>query len=287
MLRPATDTDRGVVLALGVAEETAWFGQSDVTEEEVGEWVDDEGGITSGMVAVDDGGTVQGFVSPGQHGSVFLADPAAAVAVLDELLLWLLGQREVSGILTFAGDGGRREAFERHGLTHRRSAFFMTRAEGAGPLPAAQFPAGVAVSPYRWGEADEAVHRLIYVDAAWASVPGHTERDLEAWLSADRSCDAAFLARRDERPVGWVAGRIMDSGRGYVKGLAVAASERGRGLGRALLLHAFAHLQSAGARGLALDVEGANEGALRLYRSVGLRIEREWAIYCSDSASRA
>jgi ribosomal protein S18 acetylase RimI-like enzyme len=130
-----------------------------------------------------------------------------------------------------------------------------------------------------WGDADEAVHRLIYLDAAWASVPGHTERDLDAWRSKDRLCSSVFLARQNGRPVGWVTGRILASGRGYIAMLAVAASERGRGLGRALLLHAFADLQAAGAHGLALDVEGANTAALELYRSVGLEIEREWRIY--------
>src|SRR5438270_9192461 len=33
----------------------------------------------------------------------------------------------------------------------------------------------------RLGDADEAVHRLIYVDAAWGSVEGHAVRDLDAW----------------------------------------------------------------------------------------------------------
>ena len=92
-----------------------------------------------------------------------------------------------------------------------------------------------------------------------------------------------FLARRDGRPVGWVAGRLLDSGRGYISTLAVATDERGRGLGRALLLHAFADLEAAGARGLTLDVEAENDTALGLYRSVDLVVEREWRIYATGS----
>jgi ribosomal protein S18 acetylase RimI-like enzyme len=279
MLRPATDADRETILALGVAEEAAWFGEPDISAEEVGEWVDDTGGIALGVVALDDAGSVRGFAAPGQRGSVFLADPSRTVAVADELLPWLLEQRGDVELQTFAGDGERNAAFERHGLRHRRSSFSLSRPDGAGPLPTAAFPDGVDVAAYRWGEDDEAVHRLIYVDAAWASVPGHAERDLAAWLDKDRSNGSVFLARRREQPVGWVAGRILDSGSGYISTLAVAGGERGRGLGRALLLHGFADLQSAGARGLSLDVEAANDGALGLYRSVGLEIEREWRTY--------
>jgi ribosomal protein S18 acetylase RimI-like enzyme len=280
-LRSATDSDRDAVLALGVIEEAAWFGEAEVSAEEVGEWVDDEGGVAPGVVAVDDSGRVRGFASPGRREAVFLADPAWTDALADELLPWLHEQRDVVELMTFAGDTARVTAFERHGLRHRRSSFWMARLDGAGPVPAAAFPDGVDVAPYRLGEADEAVYRLVYVDAAWASVPGHAERDLDAWREKERACRSMFLARRDGRPVGWVAGRLLDSGRGYISTLAVATSERGRGLGRALLLHAFADLQLAGAHGLALGVEAENETALGLYRSVDLEIEREWRIYAT------
>src|SRR3954470_3026572 len=181
MLRPATDGDREAVFALGVAEEAVWFGAAEISAEEVGEWVDDEGGVAGGLVAVDDAGRVRGFASPGRHQSVFLADPALTDALADELLPWLRGQRDVIELMTFARDAARVGALERHGLRHRRSTFSLVRLDSAGPLPAAAFPEGIEVAPYRMGEADEAVHRLIHVDAAWASVPGHHEHEFEEW----------------------------------------------------------------------------------------------------------
>jgi len=174
-------------------------------------------------------------------------------------------------------------AFERHGLRHSRSSFTLARSDSAGSLPAAAFPDGVRVAPYRLGVADDAVHRLIYVDAAWASVEGHAERDLDGWRKTVLACRSRFVAHRDRRPVGWVAGRLLESGRGYVSSLAVATAERGRGLGRALLLHAFRDLQLAGARGLTLEVEAQNDTALGLYRSIGMEIEREWQTYTTAS----
>jgi ribosomal protein S18 acetylase RimI-like enzyme len=279
-LRPATDGDRDAVLALGVAEERAWFGEPENSAEEVGEWIDDEGGVACGAVAVGADGRVAGFASPGRHEAIFLADLGVTDAVADGLLPWLREQRDVVELMTFAGDAARVAAFERHGLRHRRSVFTMLRGDSAGPVPAAPVPEGVDVAPYRLEDADEAVHRLIYVDAAWASVPGHVERDFGSWREMVRQgSGSAFVARRDGRPVGWVLGRLLDNGRGYIEALAVAAGERGRGLGRALLLHAFTGLERAGARDLGLGVQAHNETALGLYRSVGLEVEHEWRIH--------
>jgi GNAT superfamily N-acetyltransferase len=252
-LRPATDGDRDAILDLGVAEEAAWFGEAEVSADEVGEWVDDEGGLSSGVVAVDHDGRVRGFASRGRHQALFLAEPAWTDALADELLPWLHEQRDGVELMTFAGDAARIAAFERHELRHHRSTFGLLRPESAGPLPAAEFPDGVDVARYRVGDDDEAVHRLIYFDAAWASVPGHAERALNDWREATRRCPSAFLARR--------------------------------GVGRALLLHAFADLQLAGARVLGLGVEAENESALGLYRSVGLEIEREWKVYASEGSA--
>jgi ribosomal protein S18 acetylase RimI-like enzyme len=277
-LRPATEADRDAVCALGVVEETAWFAEPESSAAEVGEWIDDEGGLTPGVVA-DDDGRVRGYASPGRRDGVFLADPALTDALADQLLPWLLERSDDVQLMTFAGDAARVAAFERHGLRHLRSSFSLVRPEGAGPLPAAEFPEGIEVAPYRLGEDDEAVHRLIYVDAAWAAVPGHAERDLETWREVVQLSGSLLLARRDGRPVGWVAGRLLDSGRGFVNTLAVAIPERGRGLGRALLLQVFRELEAAGARDTTLAVEAANENALKLYRSVGMEIELEWRVY--------
>jgi ribosomal protein S18 acetylase RimI-like enzyme len=283
MIRSVADGDRDAIFALGVAEEAAWFGQAEINAEEIGEWIEEEGGVASGVVAVDDAGNVRGFAAPGRHQAVFLADPSRTSLLTDELLPWLRERCDVVRLMTFAGDMARVTAFERHGLRHLRSSFLLARADSVGPVPVAAFPKGVKVAPYRFGDDDQAVHRLVYIDAAWASVPGHAERDLDQWLDTVRHCRSAFLARRNGRPVGWVAGRVRASGRGYVDMLAVAMSERHRGLGRALLLHAFADLQLAGGRDLTLGAQAENAAALGLYRSVGLEVEREWRIYAAGS----
>src|SRR5205085_10446204 len=150
-LRSPSDADRAAVLALGVAEEDAWFGQAEVSLEEVGQWIDEEGGLARGIVAVDDGGHVRGFASPGEREAVFLADPARTSALADVLLPWLRDRSRVFELMTFAGDSARTAAFERHGLRHQRSSFSLARPESAGPLPQAPLPDGVEVERYRLG----------------------------------------------------------------------------------------------------------------------------------------
>jgi ribosomal protein S18 acetylase RimI-like enzyme len=51
----------------------------------------------------------------------------------------------------------------------------------------------------------------------------------------------------------------------------VAERARGRGLGRALLLHAFGALREAGLVVAELSVQGENAGAARLYEAAGMR----------------
>jgi ribosomal protein S18 acetylase RimI-like enzyme len=59
---------------------------------------------------------------------------------------------------------------------------------------------------------------------------------------------------------------------GYLAQLATRRDWRGRGLGRALLLATFADQRRRGLATGALDVNALNEGGLRLYESVGMRV---------------
>jgi ribosomal protein S18 acetylase RimI-like enzyme len=93
-----------------------------------------------------------------------------------------------------------------------------------------------------------------------------------------------WVARRDGRAVGWVAGRVFGDGRGWIEQIAVARSSRGLGLGRALLLHSLAELRARGATSFALGVHAANGSALGLYRDTGFAVAREWRVYARPTA---
>ena len=281
MLRPATPADRPGVIALAVAEDAAWSGAPEVSAEETGALLDRyRSGVVflrddrvAGYAAVDDGGE-----------TLLIADPGDPVPALEALVAWL-GERGHHQVDAYAADARRIAWLEAHGFTHRRSAFDLVRPIDPPPAAAA-WPGAVAVARYRPGEDDEAVHALIYVDAAWSSVPGHTERAPDAWRAMIGPGYSGWVARRDGRPIGWVAGRVFDDGRGWVEQLAVARSARRLGVGRALLLHSLADLVSSGATSLAIGVQAANESALGLYRDVGFAVEREWRVFARPGRSR-
>lgn len=69
-------------------------------------------------------------------------------------------------------------------------------------------------------------------------------------------------------------------GRGWVNSLGVRLAWRGRGIGIALLRHAFGEFRARGLREAALGVDVQNPtGATRLYERAGMHIERQYDVF--------
>lgn len=103
----------------------------------------------------------------------------------------------------------------------------------------------------------------------------HLRRYLDGW---GRAGDAGLIAWEDGRRVGAVWLRLMSPDRpgyGFVDAdtpevsLAVVASHRGRGLGRALVTAALDLAAARGHARVSLSVALTNERAAAIYRSVG------------------
>ncbi|MBY8871487.1 GNAT family N-acetyltransferase [Micromonospora sp. PLK6-60] len=160
------------------------------------------------------------------------------------------------------------------GFTFARRYVRMSR-----PLPADPpvIPPGVLVRPVRPDDEDDlrTFHRIY--ETAFADTLDHDPRDFATWrerIGPDPSWDEWFVAEVDGEPAGVL--RSSDQGadrdEGWVKSLAVLPGHRGRGVGRALLGHAFARYAVKGRTTAGLGVDLANPtAALSLYRSVGLR----------------
>jgi ribosomal protein S18 acetylase RimI-like enzyme len=278
VLRPATEDDRDQVLAMARAEDIAWFGEPQFTPEEMGEFLDHVGGMAAGVVAVDDSGQVHGYAGVGAvQESLLVVDPADANPPYAELIDWIR-DRGAASLNAYSNDLPRLDALEQGGWRHAFSNFELAR-PGAELVEKPTWPDGVTLAVFDLATDAERAHHLIYVDARWADVPGHHERPLESWRQMLRSQEKGWLALRGDRTVGVVIGRVFADGRAWIHQLAVAQDERGNGIGRALLLHAYTELLAAGATSLGLDVQAHNDNALGLYRSVGLEITREWGIY--------
>jgi ribosomal protein S18 acetylase RimI-like enzyme len=136
-------------------------------------------------------------------------------------------------------------------------------------LDAATWPEGVRLLGFTPGQAAEvhAVLTLAYSQGG-GSVPPYSE-----WwpaLATDAEFDPTLLfVARD------IACRVVGVAQcwasAFIKDLAVHPEWRRRGLGRALLLHAFGVFKSRGATTVSLKVEADNpSGAMRLYQSVGM-----------------
>ena len=205
-------------------------------------------------------------------------DPGVdALAATRDLVSWL-GRSGAVQIEVLWRERTLVAALEEQGWAHVRSQFELVRpAEG---LPAPTWPEGVTVSAL--GDDPAEIHRLVYEGAGWADVPGHAERGLDEWVDLFVTGEDAaqqVVARADGQAVGVAMGKVFPDGTGWVAQVAVRRDQQGRGLGSALLAEAFARRVAAGATQVGLGVSAANPGALRLYRRLGLEIDREWLVF--------
>ena len=173
-----------------------------------------------------------------------------------------------------------RSLLEREGYTPVRYFFRMEITFSEEPA-APTWPAGITV---RSGGADEDLRPFYETsDEAMAENWGHVPRSFEEWMErrTRSSFDPSlwFLALDDGAPAAAALCSISD-GIGWIDTLAVRAAWRRRGLGYALLTHAFRELYGRGMRRMALGVDAENPtGATRLYERAGMHVGQKYATY--------
>jgi mycothiol synthase len=134
---------------------------------------------------------------------------------------------------------------------------------------------GVEIRPYEVGSDDAPVHEAF--NRAWSQYEGERwePESLERWLEnvAAETFDPAtwHLAIEDDRIVAFcLCEQYGDLG--WVQYLGTLPEQRGRGLGRLLLLHAFAAYYDRGLTRIELTVSSSNVPAARaLYDRVGMQ----------------
>jgi mycothiol synthase len=161
---------------------------------------------------------------------------------------------------------------------HARMQISLDGASATPPEP----PAGVVIRAVRAG--DEAEMRAFHgvIEQAFLD-SDHRAAGYDAWREHANSFDEWFVAEVD----GVVAGALESSyddetagDEGWVKRLGVLGAYRKRGLGEALLRHAFAAYAAKGRTKAGLGVDMANPTkAARLYLAVGMKPLYEANIY--------
>ncbi len=151
--------------------------------------------------------------------------------------------------------------------------------------PAPQWPAGITVRTAIAGQDERTVFEVD--EEAFQDHRGHLPQTFEQWYQR-------MQQRKEFDPTLWflamdgaeVAGECLCYAypdvdfRGEVEDLAVRRPWRRRGLGMALLLHAFGEFYRRGVRKVALGVDAQSlTGATCLYERAGMRVVRQYARY--------
>ena len=176
--------------------------------------------------------------------------------------------------------------FDQSGWKHIRSYYRMvTDLDSAPEVP--PFPEGITVRPYHPDSELEAVY-LTFVDTFsdhfgfivppfekgladfkhnLVAEPGYDPRFWFVAVEGDEVAGICICRRED----------MEDPESGWVSELGVRRAWRKRGLGYALLKHAFAAFHADGKKraGLGVDAESLT-GALRLYERAGMRVLRQF-----------
>lgn len=170
----------------------------------------------------------------------------------------------------------------RGGFARDREVLRMWRTLN-GDLPEAAWADGATVRTYTDADA-RAVQGLL--DTAYSGWDrDYVPRSHEGWRSfmvEHDEFDPAlwFLVERDDELVACALHWKEHQGRGWVKDIVVRESERGHGLGRALLRHGFRAYAARGADRVGLKVDSTNPtGALQLYAREGFVVDQRLGMW--------
>jgi ribosomal protein S18 acetylase RimI-like enzyme len=291
-----TPADANEIYAFIAAYDTAVLGAPDVALADV---VDDlaspEFDLTrDGWLVRDADGLLAGHAMVHSKGGsdIFLAEVNTPVdadpSVVD--FLWTAVQARAGELAATLGhpgglvdvgihrdDDAKRAIADKYGFTPSTS-FHRLRIDFDGPVAAVSPPPGVTLHDGSSDRARREAH-LIH-DEAFAEHFGFVAVPYDSWFAHHDSASTndwgqLQVARVDDEPAGVVIGSdlfVSDEECGYVATLGVRSAFRGRGLGRLLLLTAFAADAARGRKGTILHVDANNvTPALGLYTSAGMR----------------
>ncbi len=175
-------------------------------------------------------------------------------------------------------NGAARRLLEEEGYRPARYYWRMVIEMDSSPPASPEWPEGVGVRTFVRGQDEGAVHAL--VQEAFADNEGFVPYPLEEWsafMIERESFDPTqwFLAMAGEEIIGAaLCPRYEETG--WVRQLAVRREWRRRGVGLALLRHAFGELHRRGQRTVGLVVDSYNRTSARaLYERAGMRAARE------------
>jgi ribosomal protein S18 acetylase RimI-like enzyme len=276
------------------ASDMAAVGEADFTPDEVREALTDPGTDMSrdSWVALDETGTLVGWTYPHNANGgdrdfievyVWPSRGLPAQRPLLELILARAAERgaelghEVYTVRAGAipTEKDYIEALADHGFAFNRQHSRMRMSlDGVAPTPPAA-PAGVTIRELRHDDETEMRRFHALIEDAFRDTD-HLAVDYDAWrqqvdAEPTKTWNEWLVALVDDDMAGALQSADGEENEGWVKRLAVGRNHRRRGIGEALLRHAFAVYAGNGRERAGLGVDMANPTrAVRLYLAVGL-----------------
>jgi mycothiol synthase len=160
--------------------------------------------------------------------------------------------------------------------------FWQMKIALTGAPPPPTWPSGITVRALNPGEDLHPIHQV--VDEAfqdhWEPEPILFEEWQQRWMQRAGFEPSLWFLALDGTEIAGTALCRYRVGVAWVGQLAVRRPWRKRGLGLALLQHAFGEFYRRGEREVGLGVDAANlTGATRLYERAGMRVFREYVTY--------
>jgi mycothiol synthase len=289
VVREAHPSEAAAIAALLNAEARARYAEADLTAAVIEEWF---GYDDVDLRVVEEDGALLAYGDVGRSADETKAwfdvrehpEHPGAAEPLWPVLEELAGEAAIRRAIIGAGDESLRTQLTGRGYRHVRSSYRMlVELEGEVEPPA--FPEGIEVRPLREGE-----ERRAY-DAYTTAFADHWEFDAdpyERWRQYAVESHAFdptlwFLAEAGDEVAGVAMCQLHDSGdpsHGWIGILGVLPAYRNRGLGSALLRHAFAEFARRGCTRVSLGVDAENtSGAVALYERAGMRQVRRSDIW--------
>jgi mycothiol synthase len=181
-----------------------------------------------------------------------------------------------------ANEGARR-LLEGSGYTPVRGTYVMeTTLDEPPPLP--RWPADISVRTFVPGRDERAVYEA--VEDAFRDLWGRPRNPFERFVreTQKETFDPSlwFLAVEGDEIAGVTLCKTL-AGEGWVDVVGVRRPWRNRGLGLALLRHAFTEYQRRGVNKVALSVDAESiTGAPRLYGRAGLHVRESYIIHLKE-----
>jgi mycothiol synthase len=240
-----------------------------------------DGTTTAVVVAIDRGGDREAWVTV--HPDFTGQGLATALLTKTEEHARAAGMRKLK-MGAFAENDGARRLFERHGFREARHYYGM-RIDFEGPPGPPTWPPGIEVSTFRPEDA-RGFHQAL--GESFEDEWGFHQPPFEEWkrerLDAPETDTSLWFVVRDGEEIAAVARcDPKREGGGWIGALGVRKPWRRRGIGLALLQHAFVEFHRRGESHVGLGVDTQNpSGATHLYERAGMRVINEDVVYEKD-----